>query len=261
MPCWSQLLRLPSETYISEFLDVIDPDAVFRACTHLKTKLGQSLWSQLLDVYHRYDGKPYEATPDSMACRGLKNTCLDYLSATGAGEAKALAVNQFETAHNMTDLMASMSALNDSPGNERSLVLEKFYRKWKHDPLVVDKWLGLQATSRLPGTLDHVIEMTRHESFNLSNPNRIRALIGSFAHGNNVQFHQRTGRGYKFIAAYVTRLDHTNPQVAARLVTVFNTWRRYDEVRRQLIRTELEDILKQPKLSNDVEEIITKALL
>lgn len=257
----SQLLRLPSETYISEFLDVIDPDAVYLACTHLRTALGQSLWIQLLNVYHRYDGKPYEATPESMAGRSLKNTCLDYLSATGTGEAKALAVNQFETAHNMTDMIASMAALNDSPGNERWLVLEKFYTKWKHDPLVVDKWLGLQAISRLPDTLDHVIELTRHESFNLSNPNRFRALIGSFAHGNNVQFHQRTGRGYKFIADYVTRVDHTNPQLAARLATVFNTWRRYDDVRRQLIRTELEDILKQPKLSNDVEEIVTKALL
>jgi len=256
----SQLLKLPSEAYISEFLDVIDPDAVYRASAHLKTVIGQTLWSRLIDVYRRYDGEPYAINPDSMGRRSLKNTCLDYLSATDSGEARTLAVKQFDSAHNMTDIMASMSAVNDSPGSERSLVLEKFYVKWKDDSLVVDKWLGLQATSRLPGTLDHVIELTGHESFNPNNPNKIRALIGSFAHGNNVQFHQREGKGYKFIAGYVTRLDHTNPQVAARLATVFNTWRRYDETRQQLIRTELEDILGQPKLSSDVEEIVTKVL-
>jgi len=256
----SQLLKLPSETYISEFLDVIDPDAVYRARTHLKATLGLLLRDRLVDVYNRYDGEPYATSADSMGRRSLKNTCLDFLSGTDSIEARNLAINQFRTAHNMTDTMAAMAAVNDSPGTERTQVLQEFHATWKHDALVIDKWLSLQATCGLPGTLDHVIEMAGHASFNIHNPNRIRALVGSFAHGNNVQFHDKTGRGYEFIAGFVSRLDQVNPQVAARLATAFQTWRRYDDKRQDLMRTELEGILDHHDVSNDVKEIVTKAL-
>ena len=139
--------------------------------------------------------------------------------------------------------------------------MAEFYSKWKNDNLVVDKWLSLHATSHLPATLDQVENLTNHESFNIHNPNRIRALIGAFAQGNAVRFHDVSGRGYRFVSDYVIELDRLNPQVAARLVTVFNRWLRYDEVRQGLIQTQLQRILGQSKLSSDVEEIVTKAMV
>ena len=102
--------------------------------------------------------------------------------------------------------------------------------------------------------------MTKHESFNLKNPNRVRALIGAFAHGNPVRFHDGSGRGYRFVGEYVAMLDELNPQVAARLATAFNSWKRYDETRQGIIREQLQRILERPGISSDVEEIVTKAL-
>ena len=138
--------------------------------------------------------------------------------------------------------------------------MAEFYTKWKNDNLVVDKWLSLHATSHLPGTLDQVEKLTKHESFNIHNPNRIRALIGAFAHGNTVRFHDISGRGYRFVSDHVIELDKLNPQVAARLATVFNRWLRYDAVRQELMQTQLQRILGQNNLSSDVEEIVTKAM-
>lgn len=254
------LLSQPSEAYVSEFMQIIDPDAVHHARMHLKKTLAESLWDELLAVYNRYCKEQYAINADAIGRRRLKNTCLDYLLVTDSRMAKAIAVTQFGAADNMTDTIAALSALNDSPGKERERALAEFYSRWKAEKLVIDKWLSLQSTSHLPDTLDRVEQLTSHESFNLQNPNRIRALIGAFAQGNLLRFHDASGRGYKFIADYVIELDQLNPQVAARLVTVFNNWFRYDQNRQHLIKTQLQRILADSQPSNDVEEIVVKAL-
>lgn len=256
----AQLLGLPAEAYVSEFMDVIDPAAIYRARTHLKKKLAAALWEDLLAVYNRYRKARYEISADSIGRRRLKNTCLDYLLVSDTDAARQIAVRQFVTADNMTDTIAALSALNDSPGEQREQIMAEFYSKWKAEKLVVDKWLSLQSTSRLPDTLDRVQRLTSHESFNLKNPNRIRALIGAFAQANTLRFHDISGRGYKFITDYVIELDKRNPQVAARLVTVFNNWLRYDEKRQGLIKAQLRRVLTESNPSNDVEEIVSKAL-
>ncbi len=256
----SQLLMLPSEAYASEFLEVIDPDAVYKARVHLKAELGRTLWSTLFEVYDRFGGDSYDITQDSIGRRSLKNTCLDYLCSTGNDEAVKLAMGQLRSADNMTDTTAALLALNDISGNDRNQALQSFYDRWKDENLVVDKWLALHAISRLPDTLERIVDLTGHESFNLRNPNRVRALIGSFAHGNPVRFHEASGRGYEFVAGFVTRLDELNPQVAARLATAFNSWRRYDPARQEKIRKALEGILDHSEISSDVEEIVSKAM-
>ena len=256
----AELLRLPSELYVSEFMDVIDPEAVYAARIQLKKTLAHSLREDLLAVYHRYLAEEYAVNAAAIGRRRLKNTCLDYLLVTDTEPAKSLAVAQFSSADNMTDTMAALFALNDSPGEEREQAMAQFYSRWKTEKLVVDKWLSLQSTSRLPDTLSRVERLTSHESFDLHNPNRVRALIGAFAQANSLRFHDATGRGYKFIADYVIELDRLNPQVAARLVSVFNNWFRYDDGRQHLIKTQLRRILTESEPSNDVQEIVSKAL-
>ena len=254
------LLKLPAETYVSEFMKIIDPEAVHHARTHLKKTLSKVLWDDFLAVYRRHANDVYEINAGSVGRRRLKNICLDYLLALDTPVARKLATRQFSSADNMTDTMAALSALNDSPSPDREKVMAEFYSKWRNDNLVVDKWLSLHATSHLPTTLDQVEKLTSHESFNIHNPNRIRALIGAFAQGNTVRFHDISGRGYRFVSDHVIELDKLNPQVAARLVTVFNRWLRYDGVRQKLMRTQLQRILGQRKLSSDVEEIASKAM-
>ena len=132
--------------------------------------------------------------------------------------------------------------------------------QWHDDVLVMDKWLALQATSRLPTTLATVTALTSHPVFNIKNPNKVRALIGSFCHANPARFHAASGEGYRFIGDFIGTLDPINPQVAARLVAAFSPWRRYDPARQALMRAQLQHILAIPELSRDVYEIVSKSL-
>jgi len=169
-------------------------------------------------------------------------------------------VEQFETANNMTDVINALAALANTDCAERQEALAKFYAKWKGESLVVDKWLGIQATSRLPNTITAVKSLTEQEAFNIKNPNKVRALIGAFAHGNAVNFHDISGKGYEFITDYVIELNKLNPQIASRLTTVFTMWRKYDDQRQALMKQQLERIKAEPKLSKDVYEIVEKSL-
>ena len=169
-------------------------------------------------------------------------------------------MQQFEQANNMTDVIAALSPLNNCETEHREQSLAAFYDKWKNDALVVDKWFSIQAISYLPGTLDKVKELCEHPAFSMKNPNKVRALIGAFSQGNAYHFHAEDGEGYKFLADRVIELDKLNPQMSARLVNVFSLWRRYDENRQTMIKDQLNRILKQPKVSKDVYELVSKSL-
>jgi aminopeptidase N len=169
-------------------------------------------------------------------------------------------VVQFEQANNMTDVVSALALLANTDGPERTEALAAFYRKWKDDVLVVDKWLSLQATSRLPDTLHEVKGLTQHPAFNLKNPNKVRALIGAFCHSNPARFHDASGAGYEFLADNVLRLNALNPQIAARLLHAVIRWRKYDAGRQALMKGQLERVLATPDLSKDVYEIAAKSL-
>jgi aminopeptidase N len=160
----------------------------------------------------------------------------------------------------MTERQAALALLVDLPGPARDDALSSFYEAWHDDPLVLDKWFRVQALSVLPDTFERVEALSRHADFTFANPNRVRALIGAFAGGNQVRFHGADGRGYRFLADAVLKLDAINPQVAARLVGSFNQWRRFDAARRALMQTQLERIAEQVGLSKDVYEIVGRAL-
>ena len=195
----------------------------------------------------------------------MKNTCLAYLLSPDAkGEVPFdlldLAITHYNDADNMTDKVAALKAVINSDRAKGDVLLADFYGVWKEDPLVVDKWLTLQALCSLPGTLERVKKLTAHPAFVLKNPNKVRALIGAFCGANQVRFHDVSGAGYVFLADYVIRLNEMNPQIAARLLTPLTTWKRYDTERRSLMKGQLQRVMTMDKISGDVAEIAGKSL-
>ncbi len=257
----AQILTLPSESYVAEFMPVIDPQAIHTALRFMRRSLAQALGAAMLKVYEaNAHAGPYSTDAHAMGQRSLKNVCLGYLMELEDPQFTQRCVRQFHDASNMTDKMAALHALVNTEGAERTAALAAFYEQWRDDALVMDKWLAIQATSRLPTTLNAVKALTSHPVFNIKNPNKVRALIGSFCHANPARFHAASGEGYRFIGDFIRTLDPINPQVAARLVAAFSLWRRYDPPRQALMREQLQHILAIPALSRDVYEIVSKSL-
>ena len=175
-------------------------------------------------------------------------------------QSRAWCMSQFKQSDNMTDVLAALACFTRTDCPERESVIAEFYQRWKHDALVLDKWFSLQALSHLPGTLTTVETLMAHPAFDLKKPNKVRSLIGSFCHGNQVRFHDAGGAGYGFLADRVIEIDAINPQVAARLMGGFSRWRKFDNRRQQLMKSQLERILGTAKLSKDVYEIASKTL-
>lgn len=255
-------LQLPSETTLAQEMDIIDPDALFTARELVKRQLAQRNREQFTALYfaNRQTGA-YAITPDALGRRSLKNISLGYLMALDPlpEEIEKLCYEQYQQAGNMTDAMAALANLVNLNSSLRDDALEDFYRRWHQDPLVLDKWFTLQATARLEDTLDKVKQLTGSPSFSISNPNKVRSLIGAFCAGNHVRFHDRSGSGYRFLADKIAELNTINPQIAARLVSPLINWRRYDIKRQELMQEALDRILAINHLSSDVYEVVSKS--
>jgi len=256
----AEALALPSEIYIAEQLDEVDPDAIHAVRNALRRDLARALKSELLATYAAQAvPAPYSPNAQAAGKRALRNLCLGYLMELDDHASRDLAFAQFERADNMTDAMAALVALANFDCAERTRALPAFYAKWKDEPLVVDKWLAVQAGSRLPGTLAEVKQLLAHPAFDIRNPNKVYALIRSFS-GNHVRFHAADGGGYAFLADQVLAIDAFNPQVAARMARAFDRWRKFDAGRRQHASAALARIRDSQGLSKDVAEIVSKAL-
>ena len=257
----AEALTLPPETFIAEQMDVVDPDAIHTVRVRVMRDLAEMLHDAFLATYRSDEvAGPYSPDAASAGKRALRNLCLAYLMETRTQEACDLVYGQFKRANNMTDASAALAILADFECGERSRALESFYERWKDEPLVLDKWLRVQAVSRLPCTLDDVKRLTSHPAFSIRNPNKVYALIGSFATGNHVRFNAADGSGYAFVADQIVTLDPLNPQVAARIARAFDRWKKFDARRQRHARAALERIRDTPKLSKDVREIVTKGL-
>ena len=173
---------------------------------------------------------------------------------------EARARRHFEAAFNMTDAMGGLSALMRIGGAEFEEALAAFYQRWRGEPLVIDKWFALQARDPSPGALGRVLGLTTHPAFDARNPNRMRALVQSFAIGNPARFHDPSGSGYRFLADQILTVDGFNPSTAARLVEALGGWRRYRDDLARLMRGELERIASTPGLSKNVSELVGKSL-
>ena len=254
-------LGLPAERVIGQEMAVIRPDAIHAARELLGRELGRAHRDVLWTIYdelapgggHRQDGLEVDR-------RRLRNTILRVLLWTGEEEAIRIAWTQFEASDNMTDAQAAFAVLADQVHPRRDDVIEAFYARWRQDPLVVDKWFAIQAGSARTDTLARVRQLAEHPDFNAKNPNRVRSLVGAFCSGNQVRFHESTGESYRFLADWVLELDASNPQLASRMASIFNDWRRYDEDRQGLMQTQLDRIASSASPSKDVYEIVSRAL-
>ncbi|HEX8839170.1 MAG TPA: aminopeptidase N C-terminal domain-containing protein, partial [Sphingomicrobium sp.] len=160
---------------------------------------------------------------------------------------------------NMTDRQGALGVLVSLEAPERQQALDAFYDRFRGDPLVLDKWFGLQAAAQRSDTIDQVLRLAQHPDFTLSNPNRLRSLVGSFA-ANHWVFHSADGRGYAFLADMIIAADKLNPQIAARLVPPLGRWRRFEPNRAELMRQALQRVVDTPGLSKDVFEQVSKSL-
>ena len=255
-------LSPPAEADIArEIGSDVDPDAIFAARRRLRAAIGARHRAALADTYRRMiTPGPYRPDASSAGRRALKNACLDLLAMTAADEAIARANAQYLNADNMTDRMAALETLSLHDRPERAAALDDFYKRYADDPLVIDKWLALQAVIPEPTTLDRVQALTQHPAFSIANPNRIRALIGTFAQANHTQFNRSDGKGYDFVADFVVALDPKNPQVAARLMGAFRSWRALEATRRARAEVALRGVAAAPALSPDLGDIIARTL-
>jgi aminopeptidase N len=256
----AEALALPLEVDISERLTVIDPDAVHQVRLAMRRFLAERLKAALWDTYSSCTVVGSYA-PDAVSAgrRSLRNLCLAYLMELDEAESRRACVSQLQHADNMTDALAALTALANCDCPQRKPALDQFYEKWQNEPLVVDKWLGVEAASRLPDTLARVKELTSHPAFTLRNPNKVYALLGSFV-ANQVNFHKGDGSGYRFLGEQIRLLDPINPQVAARMVRNFERWRRFDSKRQALMRSVLEQTAAVHGISKESTEVLGKIL-
>ena len=254
-------LTLPAESLLGQALDTIDVDAVHGAREFAVTALARAHRAAFEKLYAREAAPgPYRFDREGVDRRRLANLCLRYLAGLGDPAITAEIERRFLEADNMTDRQVALRLLADLPGPERERSLQVFYECWRADPLVLDKWFGVQAQSSLPDTCERVRALSQQPDFSLANPNRVRALLGAFSMGNPLRFHGADGAGYKLVAENVLALDPRNPQLASRLVSAFNQWRRYDAARQALMQEQLAGIAAQQGLSDDVYEIVNRAL-
>ena len=255
------LLTLPSEEFVGSSLETMQPVAVHEARQAIRLELAEALadeWARVYERYHRNEYNQFDA--EAIGRRRLKNVCLEYLSAREDAPAHERSLRQFESSGTMTDRFAALTAIVNSRHPRKTECLDAFYQQWREDDLVVGKWLTVQATCRLPGTLEQVKVLLAHPAFDFNLPNHVRSLVGGFSQSNAVNFHAENGEGYRFLADQVIRLNGVNPQIAARMLTGLTGWRRYDAHRQGLMRAELQRITAMPDLSPDVFELASKAL-
>jgi len=239
----------------------VDPDAVFAARRKLRAAIGERHREALTRIYRQMTSSgPYRPDAQGAGRRSLRNVSLDLLAVTGSDEGIARAFAQYRNADNMTDRIAALDTLSQHDRPERAEAIEDFYNRYASDPLIIDKWLALQAAIPEASTLDRVKALTAHPAFSVANPNRVRALIGSFAQVNHTQFNRADGAGFDFVADFVLALDPKNPQVAARLMGAFRSWRALEAKRRGHAEATLRRTAAAPSLSRDVQDIVARSL-
>jgi len=254
-----EAVLLPSEAFIGDHLASVDPEAVHAARESLRRALGERLEDLWRGAYAASTANRYELSPAAKGRRRLRTVALGYIAAAGAEDAASLALQQFESADNMTDRQGALGVLVNTDAPEREAALAAFYERYRANALVLDKWFTSQALSMREDTVDAVERLAQHPDFTLTNPNRLRSLVGAFA-ANQRGFHHISGRGYRFLADMIIAADRLNPQTAAKLVPPLGRWRRFGEQRGALMRAELQRIVDLPATSKDVFEQASKSL-
>jgi len=253
------MLSLPSEGDLSMAMTPADPQAIHNARETLCQSLAAALQGDLERLHDRFvQTGAFSPDADSAGRRALRNAALDLLSA-GGDQAADRAARHFAEAGNMTESMGGLAALMQIGGEAYEQALADFYARWKDEPLVVDKWFALQARDPSDAALGRVMGLTVHPAFDPKNPNRLRALVASFA-GNAARFHDPSGDGYRFLADQILATDAFNPMIAARLVENLGSWKRYTPQLGVQMREQLERIVATEGLSKNVYELASRAI-
>ncbi len=253
-------MTLPTQEEIAQMLADLgqtpDPDAIYTATTMLSAALSQQLKADLPGIYTAHQVKgPYSPDAGPAGHRALANTALWLMSWL---DDCAQAQVQYESADNMTQQISALGCLQYF--GHGADATQAFYDQWRNDRLVIDKWFAMQISNARPEQVVATAQaLTGHSDFDMKNPNRFRAIFGALA-GHHAGFHRADGAGYHLLADWLIRLDPVNPQTAARMISAYSTWQRYDEARQALIRAELERIRDTPDLSGDTEEMVLRIL-
>ena len=263
-----KMLILPAESYLIQITEEADVDLIHQAREFVRSELATHLSNELLAIYD--DNAVYEGdnslSYEAMSQRALKNSALTLLGASLNEETKSqyliLSEQQFSGGENMTDVFSALSALVNS-GDKllAKSALERFYTKWKNDAQVMEHWFSVQSSSATFADLNVVHSLMALPDFDITNPNKVRSVVGGFCSQNLVNFHKKDGSGYHFLAEIILKLDKLNPQIASRLMAPLTRWKKYDEARQALLKKQLERIQSEPTLSKDVREVVEKSLV
>jgi aminopeptidase N len=259
-----KMLALPAESYLLQESECADVDAIHAAREFVRKEMARQLADELLKVYedNAISDEHVSLSYASMAKRALRNAALTLMSTQSDSASIALARSQFEAANNMTDSFAALSSLvNSGDIAAAEQALESFHSKWRDDAQVLELWFSVQASSSEYMNLDRLRGLMSSADFDITNPNKVRSVIGAYCGQNLVRFHQASGDGYRFLADIVIQLDDMNPQIASRLMTPLTRWKKFDESRQKLMREQLERIHNKVNLSKDVREVVEKTLV
>ncbi|MEM7191545.1 MAG: aminopeptidase N, partial [Pseudomonadota bacterium] len=257
----AETLKLPSESDIARELGLnVDTDAILAARNALRKNISEQMAGTLSEIYAKtMTDERFSPDPESAGNRALHNAALDLMTASETPEVIDRALAHYRRATNMTDAIMALSALSQTDTPARDEALEDFYERWQDDPLVLDKWFAVQARAARPDSVEQVTTLLAHPKFSIKNPNRVRALIGSFVMANPSGFNRADGAGYRFLADQALTIDGFNPHIAARLLGAFESWKTLEPKRQAHAKAALEG-LAAAELSTDSYEIVTRTL-
>ena len=255
-------ISLPADTELISAIPDADPTLLHAVRSYVVKELAKKLRPELEAALAANDdaaGTPYEFNAAACARRALKNKALGYLASLKEESVTEELLRRFREAANMTDEISALAALDLAGGDARTQAMDAFYEKWKSDPLVLLKWVALQAGSNVEGNVARTRELVQHPAFNITNPNNCYSLFLGFAR-SAVNYHAEDGSGYEFLGDAVLQVDKINRQVAARMVSAFTNWRQFDPKRQALMRAQLQRIVDTPGISENVFEIASKSV-
>ena len=261
----AEALALPAEAVLAEEVvaqgGIIDPETIFTARLTLRRHLATQLQGRFEACWQALTpAEAYAPEGAQVGRRALRNACLAYLAEADIAAVAPRLLAQINTAGNMTDVQAALAILAQFDIPERAAALAAFYEQWQNEALVVDKWLSVQATARLPGTGAQVCALMQHPAFDLKNPNKVYALVRAFCGANPRHFHAADGSGYALAADVIIELQAMNPQVASRIARSFDRWRQFDTGRQAHACAALERVQAVEGLARDVAEVVGNAL-
>jgi aminopeptidase N len=265
-----KMLMLPAENYLLQLSDVADVKATHEARAFVREQLANRLHDELMALYEKNqdDSAGQDLSYAAMSKRALKNAALSLLSASRDAESAQskdivveLAKQQFSRADNMTDSYSALGALvNSGDSSAAEEALSAFHKQWRDDAQVIELWLSVQASSAEFMNLNRLRELMKLPDFDLTNPNKVRSVVGVYCNQNLINFHEASGAGYEFLADIIIQLDDLNPQIASRLMTPLTRWKQYGSEYQSLMLNQLRRIHVKEALSKDVREVVEKSL-